>query len=98
MKTIVEIKKILNDYRDSLRQRFGVARIAVFGSYSRGDQTPTSDLDLMVEFERPIGWEFVSLCETLEQILQLKVDVATPAMLTAKPRLWRSVREDLQYV
>lgn len=90
--------KTLEEIKGTLRQQFGVARIAVFGSYARGEQTPTSDLDVLVEFERPIGWRFASLCEALEQILQMKVDVATPGMLSGKPRLWSSVKDDLQYV
>ncbi len=61
MKTLEAVKKILAEHRDDLRARFGVRRIAVFGSYARGDQTPVSDVDVVVDLERPMGWEIVDL-------------------------------------
>jgi len=98
MKTIDDLKAILQQHRAQLRERFGVARLAVFGSYARGDQTPQSDVDVMVELEHPLGYEFVDLHDTIETMLGVRVDLATPAMLTGKPRLWKSVEEDLAYV
>ncbi len=41
-----------------LRERYGVARLALFGSYARGKPRPASDVDLLVELERPLGLEF----------------------------------------
>ena len=50
-----DILKILAEHRDGLRQQFGVKALALFGSAARGEATETSDVDLLVEFDRPIG-------------------------------------------
>ncbi len=60
-----------------LRQRFGVIRIALYGSFARGGQTKDSDVDLLVELSRPLGLEFVALAEYLEDVLGRRVDLAT---------------------
>lgn len=59
--TKVEIQKRLREDSDYLRNQFGVSRIGVFGSYARDQARTESDIDLLVEFSRPIGWEIVDL-------------------------------------
>ncbi len=78
MKTLEEIQHILAAYQQELEKRFKVKRLAIFGSYARGEQTATSDLDILVEFREPVGFEFFRLARFLEEILQLKVDLVTP--------------------
>ena len=73
----------------------GVKRIAIFGSYARREETPLSDVDILVEPERPIGWEIVDLHDFLEELLGIKVDLVTAGALRRKPMLWESVQEDL---
>lgn len=59
-----------------LRQRFGVASLAVFGSFVRDEQTSTSDLDVLVEFDRPISlYRQVELEDLLGERLGVKVDL-----------------------
>jgi predicted nucleotidyltransferase len=80
-----EILKILADRRDLL-QDHGVSSIALFGSIVRGEATEKSDVDLLVEFSRPIGLlEFVALKRELETVLGRSVDLATRA--SPKPQL-----------
>jgi predicted nucleotidyltransferase len=55
MKTLPEIERILRDQKPILREKFKVREIGIFGSVVRGEQKETSDLDLLVEFEEPIG-------------------------------------------
>lgn len=98
MKTLDEIKGILLQQRNDLRERFGVTRLAIFGSYARGDQTLQSDVDVMVELERPMGWEIVDLHEALQELLGSRVDLTTRLALIRKPRLWKLVERDLTYV
>jgi len=98
MKTLADIQRILSQHKDILRERFGVRRLAVFGSYARGEATPQSDVDILVEFERPIGWEIVDLHDYLEALLDMNVDLVTPGALKRKPWLWQSVQEDLVHV
>jgi len=87
-----------------LRARFGVVRLAVYGSYARGQARASSDVDVLVELSRPLGLEFVALADYLEQKLGRKVDLATfGAMRRARARpygqqLVASIEEDLTYV
>ncbi|MGA1264795.1 MAG: nucleotidyltransferase family protein [Prochlorothrix sp.] len=61
----------------TLQTQYHLRRIALFGSIAQGTQTPNSDIDLVVEFEQPIGLKFVELCEYLETCLETPVDVLT---------------------
>ncbi|AEH51734.1 nucleotidyltransferase family protein [Pseudothermotoga thermarum] len=93
-----DIKRILAENKKRLQEKYGIKEIAIFGSFARGDETSKSDIDILLEFERPIGWEFVDLCEELENLLGLKVDVLTKNALMSKPALWESIRKDIVYV
>ena len=72
-----EIEAILRKHKEELRERFGVRSIAIFGSYARGEESELSDVDILVEFERPVGWEIVDLRDYLEELLGLPVDLIT---------------------
>jgi predicted nucleotidyltransferase len=61
----------------------------------RGEETSASDVDILVEFERPIGLKIVDLKDYLEQILGIEVDVASKKAVIRKPRLWQYIREEL---
>lgn len=50
MNSLEGIKKILQKYKEYLKKQFYVKNISVFGSYSRGEETPESDIDILVEF------------------------------------------------
>jgi hypothetical protein len=50
-----EVLDILTAHRSELRERFGVKSLALFGSVVRDEASDTSDVDLLVEFERPVG-------------------------------------------
>jgi molybdopterin synthase catalytic subunit len=74
-----EILKVLSEHGEILRERFGVRSLALFGSIVRGEARPDSDVDLLVEFERPVGlFEFVRLQLYLEELLGRRVDLVTP--------------------
>lgn len=94
MKTLTEIRRLLDAHRDTLASRFGVQRIALFGSYARQEQTPLSDVDIAVELDRPLGWEIVDLHDYLEEILNTRVDLATIEALKRKPYLWACIEKD----
>ncbi|HPU69528.1 MAG TPA: type II toxin-antitoxin system RelB/DinJ family antitoxin [Acetomicrobium flavidum] len=95
-KTLEEIKRIINSHRKELEEKYKVKSIAVFGSYARGEQTEDSDVDIMVEFSEPVGLKFFGLADFLEDILGIKVDLATPDGI--KPNRKEYVMEDLCYV
>ena len=90
-----EIKRILAEHKEELREQHHVQSMGIFGSYVRGDQTLKSDVDILVEFDKPVGWEIVDLRDYLEKILDMKVDLVTKRAVSKKPLLWESIQEDL---
>lgn len=74
-----EVIALLRQQYPYLAAQYGVKRIGLFGSCARGESGEASDIDLIVEFERPIGFRFVELAEYLENLLGRKVDLLTPA-------------------
>jgi uncharacterized protein len=71
-----DILKRLRANKTNLQEKFAVKEIALFGSYARGEQTPESDVDVLVEFSNPIGLEILDLVDDLEKILNgMKVDL-----------------------
>lgn len=58
-------------------EKYGIKRARVFGSFARGDARPDSDLDLLVEYSRPLGFDYVTLHEELKERLGRDVDLVT---------------------
>ena len=75
--TLNDLMRVLRQHRDELRERFGVRSLALFGSVARGDAHDASDIDLLVEFDRPIGLlHLIGTQQHLEELLQVpKVDL-----------------------
>jgi uncharacterized protein len=96
VKRFDELKKIIDQHREILEQQYEVARIAIFGSCVRGEQTDESDIDILVEFKEPVGFTFIHLADFLEDLLQAKVDLITPDAI--KPNRRKYIMEDLTYV
>ncbi|MEI7594586.1 MAG: nucleotidyltransferase family protein [Bacteroidota bacterium] len=72
------IKSLLLKEFPKLEADFKVKRIGLFGSYSTNQANEESDIDLIIEFNEPIGLKFINLCDYLEQLFDKKVDVLTP--------------------
>ena len=97
MKTLPEIERILRDQKPILREKFKVREIGIFGSVVRGEQKDTSDLDLLVEFEEPIGLiKYVNLQNYLSDKVGSRVDLVMKSGL--KPRISRHVLKEVIYV
>ncbi len=76
-----DLFQIIRKHRSDLADR-GVSSLAVFGSVARGTSSIGSDLDVLVEFGRPVGlFEFIRLKLFLEQITGYRVDLVTPDAL-----------------
>jgi predicted nucleotidyltransferase len=77
-----------------------VKRIGLFGSYAKGVPDELSDIDLVAEFDAPIGLKFVEFTEYLEPLLGTPVDVLTPAGIQGilNPRIARDIQETIIYV
>ena len=96
MQRFEEVKRIINQHRETLEQQYKVASIGIFGSYARGEQTDESDVDILVEFKEPVGFTFIHLADFLEGLLKTKVDLITPDAM--KPNRRKYIMEDLTYV
>ena len=71
------VLQLVRDNYLPLTTKYGVARIGFFGSFVKGTMTEDSDLDIVVEFNRPIGFKFFQLTQFLEDLFGKKVDVIT---------------------
>jgi len=99
-----EIKEILANHREELKERFRVKEMGIFGSYAKGEQTEESDLDMIVEVEDEEslgGFEFVGLMidleEYFERILGVKVHLASKSQAINSDK-WKYLKNDLIYV
>ena len=81
MKTREDILNMLAREKASLQRRYPVHRMALFGSYARGEAQSGSDVDLLVEVDPSIGLRFVTLAEDLEHLLGLPVDLVSQRAL-----------------
>mgnify|MGYP000403892210 FL=1 len=81
MNTQIEIERKLKALKPILDEKYYVDRIGYFGSYSRNEQKTDSDIDILVYFRKPLGWEFFDLQELLEKELQVKVDLVSEKAL-----------------
>lgn len=96
MKKLEDIISIINNHRVELEDKYKVKEIAIFGSFTRGEQNDESDIDILVEFKEPVGFLFIHLADYLEEILGTKVDLLT--LDAIKPNRKKYIMEDLVYV
>jgi len=93
MKSTEEILERLRQARPQLARDFGVKRIAVFGSYARGEQRADSDVDVLVEVDPSIGLRFVDLADRIESLLGVRTDVVSRRAIS--PRHWAVIEKEL---
>lgn len=80
-----------------MKKRFNVKSIGLFGSYARGEERDESDVDILVEFSKPIGFfKFIELEEYLSKKLEVKVDLV--ALDALKPIVKSRVMREVIYV
>lgn len=84
MITKEEILNTLARDKPELQRRFKVHKMALFGSYARGEQRADSDVDILVEVDPSIGLEFVTLAERIEKLLGVGVDLVSSRAVTSK--------------
>jgi uncharacterized protein len=77
-------------------ERNDIEFCAVFGSFARGEATETSDIDLLVRFSKPKGWDWINAALEIEEALGRKVDLATENMIGKYIR--ESVFRDLKVI
>lgn len=94
MKDLKELQKKLASNKDALRKKYNVKKMGIFGSFVRGEQKRTSDLDILVEFDSPIGFfKFLELEEYLGKLLGTKVDLVSKKAL--KPYIGQCILKEV---
>jgi uncharacterized protein len=83
----------LSEQRKILVHRYPIRRLALFGSWARGDAQEKSDVDVLVEVDPSIGMRFVELAEELEQALGRHVDLVSRRAI--KPGYWKRIEPEL---
>jgi len=73
----MDVMETLKQHEREIKERYGVRRIGVFGSYVRGEQKEASDIDILVEFDEPTFDNFMNLSFYLEGLFGKKVDLIT---------------------
>lgn len=82
--------------KPELIQKYPIASIGLFGSIVRDDFNMNSDIDIIVDFNKPIGIEFISLADELEIKLNRKVDLVSRAGI--KPRYFKEIEAEIVYI
>ncbi len=72
-----QILAILKAQKPELEKRYPISELGLFGSYARDDYNEQSDIDILVDFNGPIGIEFISLAHELEDLFKIKVDLVS---------------------
>jgi len=86
--------KVLRAIKPELEREYHVAEIGLFGSFARGEEQKTSDVDILVEFSRPVGmFKFLELEEYLESKIGKKVDLVSRKAL--KPYIGRRILNEV---
>ncbi len=100
MPTREHVLTLLREAYPFLAAEYGVRKLGLFGSYAKGISDESSDVDIVVDLERPIGFKFIELVEYLEHLLGRRVDVLTTAGLQGirVPRMAQDIAESIVYV
>lgn len=96
MITKAEILLKLKELKPMLYKDYSVKEIGLFGSFSDETFSENSDIDIIVELEKPIGWKFFSLELYLEKIFKRKIDLVTKNAL--KVQIKESILKQINYV
>lgn len=86
----------LKELKPFLVEEYGVKTIGLFGSFSQNESNEDSDIDLLVEYERYLGWKTIHLGIYLEEIFERKIDLVSKKAL--KARIKNSILEQVLYV
>jgi len=88
-----KILETLREQHTRLRLRFPIRRMALFGSWARGDAREDSDVDVLVDVDPSIGLRFIELGDELESALGRRVDLVSRRAI--KPALWKRIEPEL---
>jgi predicted nucleotidyltransferase len=92
------IKRKLEEEKNYIEKCFYVKKIGIFGSFVRSEQTPSSDIDVLVEFEKGHKdfFNYMKLKYYLENLLERKVDLVIKKAI--KPKLKERILTEVEYI
>ncbi len=97
MKDIEELKRILLEHKNELESEYGVTEIGVFGSSSKKQETKTSDLDILIDFQKAVDLlTFVHIKNYLSDLLKINVDLVMIKAL--KPKIGERILKEVVYI
>jgi uncharacterized protein len=96
MQPLAQITAILKKLKPELAEKYHIQSIGLFGSIVRDDFTAQSDVDIIVEFNQPIGIEFVDLADYIEKKIRRKVDLVSRKGI--KERYFKVIEPEILYV
>lgn len=96
MVNLTSIKNLLEQLKPELKERFHVSSIGIFGSASRNELTEKSDIDIIVDFDQPVGIGFIDLADFLEKKVNLPIDLVS--MKGIKPQYFACIQNEIIYV
>ena len=96
MEILSTIQKKLQQVKPDLMSKYHISTIGLFGSVVRKDFTSESDIDIVVDFSRPIGVEFIDLANEIELVLNRRVDLVSRAGI--KPGYLCTIESEIVYV
>ena len=92
----LEILKKLRTLKPVLQEKYGVSELALFGSYSRDEQTSNSDIDIMIDFSKPIGMKYFDVVYLLHDSFgKNKVEVVSKKAI--KQKYYDRLKHELLY-
>ena len=91
-----EIALILKNNKTRLLKKYNLCSIGIFGSFMREDFRDNSDIDILIEYNQPMGVEFIDLAYELEKLLHRHVDLVSRNGI--KPKYFSEIKKDLVYV
>lgn len=97
MSQLESIVSLLTEIKPELTKKYYVSSLGLFGSIVRSDFSPaTSDVDIIVDFSKPVGIEFIELADYLEKKIKRKVDLVSRNGI--KPKYFHAIESDIVYV
>jgi predicted nucleotidyltransferase len=96
MISLNDIKTTLIQLKPELQEKFHVKTLGIFGSAARNELTPQSDVDIIVDFDQPVGIAFIDLANYLESKMSIPVDLVSCKGI--KPQYFASIEKEIIYV
>lgn len=87
---------ILKKHKPEMQKKYGLTELALFGSFSRNEQTENSDVDLMVDFAKTPGLNYFDMLYEFDDLFEAEVQVISKKAI--KPKYYKAIEQDLIYV